>query len=747
MRRNQFGFAAEAARVWAWVWDIASDRLHWAISPEGLLGPRPACGEWPDFRDMLHPEDRAGFVAAGRAAVDALSRKRRRVPYEAQFRVVRTDGVTRWMLGRGRAEADARGRPLRMIGVTADIHERREAEVEVRKWADAFEHCAHGIAMGDARTQLVLACNPAFARMLGRSPDEVAGMRIVEVYAPDARAQAREQIEKAERAGRASFESGFLHADGSAFPVQVDLVNVNDAAGRPIYRVATVQDLSERRRVERVTNTFADAIENAAIEMVLCDAQDRIVLVSRAFREGNAARLAWLEPGASYIEYLREGLRRGVPVEAVGEEEAWLARRLAQRRRGQSFEQRRDKDRWVLVTDHRMPDGGMLTSGIDISGQKRAQLALEESERRFRDLAAASGEWFWETDAEHRFSWFSEDIERIAGMPRDWYYGKSRAQLAAAAGADLEQEPWRSHLVKLKRREAFRDLRYEHRTPQGVRWVTTSGVPVFGEDGSFRGYRGTGADISRQVELEQRAENALRDANTLLESRVKERTEELGTVVRELEAFTYSASHDLRAPLGAINGFVHLLQANEGQRLSDDGRKLLGFVEANASRMAQLLEGLLEFSRLGRRAVVRYPVATGALVQEVIRELQPAGSAAIRLGPLPDCAADALLLKQVWINLLGNALKYSRGRSPATIDIGFEDGARAYFVRDNGVGFDMRHAGKLFGVFERLHDESEFEGTGLGLAIVERIVQRHGGRVWADSGLGEGATFYFTLEG
>ena len=244
----------------------------------------------------------------------------------------------------------------------------------------------------------------------------------------------------------------------------------------------------------------------------------------------------------------------------------------------------------------------------------------------------------------------------------------------------------------------------------------------------------------------------VRAAHEELEARVRHRTEELESALKELEAFSYSVSHDLRAPLRAITGFSRILLAEHLQGLSAEAAGYLRRVAEGAQQMGCLVDDLLAFARLGRASVQRIPTAPAGIAREALAELQPeyAGRRAVRISiaDMPPCEADPTLLKQVYVNLLSNALKFTRLRGDAAaIDVGCQTGTppSVYCVKDNGVGFDMRYAGKLFGVFQRLHRAEDYEGTGVGLAIVERIVSRHGGRVWAESGLDQGACFYFTM--
>jgi two-component system sensor kinase len=235
-----------------------------------------------------------------------------------------------------------------------------------------------------------------------------------------------------------------------------------------------------------------------------------------------------------------------------------------------------------------------------------------------------------------------------------------------------------------------------------------------------------------------------------LEQRVEERTAQLNATIRELEAFSYSISHDMRAPLRAIDGFSQMLQDDYNDKLDSEGKRLIEVIRNNTLNMGRLIDGLLAFSRLGRQQMESAPLSMSDLVKDAIEEVRPSingRNVEFRVSTLPNVTGDRVLLRQVLINILSNAVKFSRDRNPAIIEIGSTEDAdrNIYYVRDNGVGFDSQYAEKMFGVFQRLHAATEFEGTGLGLAIVQRIVQRHGGKVWAEGRPGVGATIYFAF--
>ncbi len=253
-----------------------------------------------------------------------------------------------------------------------------------------------------------------------------------------------------------------------------------------------------------------------------------------------------------------------------------------------------------------------------------------------------------------------------------------------------------------------------------------------------------------KLEEENAQKELLKTMNERLEQRVLERTAELETVNKELEGFNYSVSHDLRAPLRVIQGYGKLLLKTATPKLNDNELGYIKDMVQSAKHMGSLVDDLLDFSRMGRTQLAKTSVNMEELVEEVVSEIKeadPASKAIIKVSGLQKINCDPVLIKQVWINLVSNAVKYSRKAENPVIEIGSTgiNGSQIFFIKDNGAGFDMQYSEKLFGVFQRLHKVSEYEGPGVGLALVHRIVTKHGGRIWADAKMNEGATFYFTL--
>jgi len=238
--------------------------------------------------------------------------------------------------------------------------------------------------------------------------------------------------------------------------------------------------------------------------------------------------------------------------------------------------------------------------------------------------------------------------------------------------------------------------------------------------------------------------------NQNLEQKVIERTREIEIANKELEAFSYSVSHDLRAPLRSIHGYMNIFHEEYSDKFDDEARRLINIIVKNAKKMGQLIDDLLAFSRLGRKELAKQTISMKDMVRHVWEEQeQLAGDRHIELvlKEIPEAYVDRATIRQLWVNLVSNAMKYTRHKEKAIVEIGSEEkeDKLTYYIKDNGAGFDMRYYDKLFGVFQRLHTDKEFEGTGVGLAIVQRIISRHGGVIWAEARPNEGATFFFSL--
>ena len=276
-------------------------------------------------------------------------------------------------------------------------------------------------------------------------------------------------------------------------------------------------------------------------------------------------------------------------------------------------------------------------------------------------------------------------------------------------------------------------------------WVDTTIVPFLDENGLPYQYMAIRSDITER----KQSEETINLLNESLEKKVVERTLELETANKDLESFSYSVSHDLRTPLRAVNGYSAMIK--EGFAGMDDAERnrIIGVIADNAVLMGKLIDDLLAFSRLGRQEIKRNFVNMHTLVEVCVRELSgnDTKTCKINIHPIPDCSVDSSMIKQVWMNLIGNAIKYSSKKDCPQIEIGFAPGddEEIYFVKDNGAGFDMKYSSKLFNVFQRLHRKDEFEGTGIGLAFTKRIIDRHHGRIWVEAAPNEGATFYFSL--
>jgi PAS domain S-box-containing protein len=381
---------------------------------------------------------------------------------------------------------------------------------------------------------------------------------------------------------------------------------------------------------------------------------------------------------------------------------------------------------------------GLVFSMRVVRQARRAEAALLKSEARYRALSESMIDGVLILQ-KGRFVHANPAALRLLGYRLEELRGREFAPLVHPDFRAMVAERHRRRLAG----ETFAS-RYD------IQVLTRAGEPVWVQIGNARidEWEGEPAvlTIISDVSERKRAESEIRSLNESLEARVRARTAELESALDEMESFSYSISHDLRAPLRAVNGYAQILLREHAAELGAEARRLLERTSASALSMAQLVDGLLEFARLGRRALDVGELDMAALARGAAEELR-AGAGIVTIGELPPARGDAPLVRQVWLNLLSNALKFSAMRSEPRIRVSGRNagGETVYRVRDNGVGFDMAYASKLFGVFQRLHGVEEFPGTGIGLALVRRIVERHGGRVWAEGNPGEGATFGFAL--
>jgi PAS domain S-box-containing protein len=530
--------------------------------------------------------------------------------------------------------------------------------------------------------------------------------------------------------------------DGGLYWVDTTIVPMLDAAGQPRQYIAIRADITERKRAQAARERLA-AIVNSSEDAIIGKTLGGVIT-------------DW-NPGAEALFGYRAEEAIGQPMTLIFpperlQEEAGILARIA---RGESVNHyetvrlRKDGRRLdVSVTvSPILNEAGQVTGASkvarDITQRKQAERALRKSQEQLLSLVEQAPVSIAMLDREMRYlvashRWLAE-------------YGRGRENLVGVSHYELHPdlpERWKEvHRRGLAGEFLHNDEDLWVQADGSRLWISWAVHPWRDSRDEIGGIIMSSENISER----KRAEEAIKSLNAELEARVAQRTAELEAANKELEAFSYSVSHDLRAPLRAINGFAGIVLEDFGAQLPQEGRHYLERVRKGGQRMGELIDDLLAFARLSRQPLKRQPMDVAQLVQEVLAEVNPADSGRqleVRVGNLPACHGDRVLLKQVWVNLLSNAVKYTRGRAPAILEVGCEpsQGPGAYFVRDNGVGFDMQYAHKLFGVFQRLHRAEDFEGTGVGLAIVQRVIHRHGGRVWATAEPDRGATFYFTLE-
>jgi PAS domain S-box-containing protein len=533
-------------------------------------------------------------------------------------------------------------------------------------------------------------------------------------------------------------------ADGSEFPVAISLSPVETGEGTLI--VTTIRDVTFAKQAEQTIRDrgarFRALLEAAPDAMVIADAEGRIDLV-------NAQTEA-------LFGYPRDQLI-GQPVEILIPER-FHARHIGHRRdylaeprmrsMGEGLElhgRRADGSEFpVAISLSPVETGeGMLTITAirDVTFAKRAEQAIRDRGSRFRALLEAAPDAMVIADAEGRIDLVNAQTEALFGYPRDQLIGQPVEILVPERFRSRHVGHRQDYLAEPRMRSMGEGLELHGRRADGSEFpVAISLSPVETDEGTLI------VSAIRDVSRTKQAEQQIKDLN----DRLLRDNNELAAVNRELEAFSYSVSHDLRAPLRAIDGFSQALLEDCGEQLDAAGRGYLTRVRRAAQRMGLLIDDLIKLSRVTRADMRLQDVDLTALALQVVQDLQgrdPERPADFAIAEGLAAHGDARLLQIVLENLLGNAWKFTAGRAPTRIEFGRgeSDGEEVFYLRDNGAGFDMAYVDQLFRVFQRLHDSESFPGTGIGLATVQRIIRKHGGRVWATGEAGKGATFYFTL--
>jgi PAS domain S-box-containing protein len=526
--------------------------------------------------------------------------------------------------------------------------------------------------------------------------------------------------------------------DGSEFPIEIMLSPLESAEG--ILVTAAIRDISVRKAAERhlaqMEGRYRGLLEAAPDAMVVVNQSGDIVLLNvQAENQFGYRRDELL--GQKVKNVIPEGFAERLIADGTRTAADALAQQI-----GTGIElsgRRKDGSEFpieIMLSPLESADGILVTAAIrDISVRKAAEKHLAQMEGRYRGLLEAAPDAMVVVNQGGDIVLLNVQAEKQFGYRRDELLGQK---------------------VKNIIPEGFA----ERLLADGLRSAEDALAQQIGTGIELSGRRKDGGEFPIEIMLSplESAEGilvtaAIRDIaeRKRYEGTLREKNVQLEAAVDELEAFSYSVSHDLRTPLRAIDGFSRILLKQYGAILPEEPREYLQLVRDNTVQMGHLVDDLLAFSRLGRQALKKRQVATGAIVAQVLRDARGRAEGrcvSVSVGETPAVWGDPSLLKQVFVNLIDNAFKYTRLRAEAVIEIGSQKsgGECVFFVRDNGAGFDMRYASKLFGVFQRLHRAEDFEGTGVGLAIVQRIVQRHGGRIWAEAAIDRGATFYFTTE-
>ncbi|NOT75895.1 MAG: PAS domain S-box protein [Cyclobacteriaceae bacterium] len=615
-----------------------------------------------------------------------------------------------------------------------------------RRYRSLIENSAEGISLFD-RKLVPTYQSPGVFSITGYTFEERRLMSGLDSVHPDDREDAQRLFATLlENPGKSfNFQYRSLHKNGNHVwvegiasnllddrDVQAIIINYRNITER---KEAEVRQTESEQRLRSILDSSADAIaitdenlrtkyQNPAVERLtgisleyrLAHPDQRFIHPEDAHLLKDVVDSVFKEPGKAFPFQVRVQHRKGHGI--------WIEGVVTN-----------------LMNDKNV--NGITFTYRDITDRKNFEEKLASNEQRFRVLIENIVDAIVLNDEDSNILYQSPSVTRILGYTLEERISRPVLEYVHPENKEDFLELYR----KLKLQPGL-PLPFQYRfLHKNGNYIWLEGVVTnLMNDPTVRAYVANYRDVSQRKESEEEILNL----NNELENRVTVRTKQLQELNQELEAFTYSISHDLRAPLRIMNGFGQILLEDYSHQFDSEGQVILGRIMRNAKRMGQLIDDLLNFSRLGRAELTISEVNMNNLVKEVVEELVVGGTMIpekFKLLKLPPAKGDFNLLKQVWINLLSNAIKYSGKKDQPMIEVGSlkQDDKTVYYVKDNGNGFDMQYYSKLFGVFQRLHKESEFSGTGVGLALVQRIIARHGGTVWAEGKPLEGAVFYFNL--
>jgi PAS domain S-box-containing protein len=751
LAEERFRVAVESISDVVYEWDLA-DRVDWFGNVDALMGYEP--GEFPrslsGWGEALHPDDRALVMAA----IDRHLRGE--APYSLEYRVKRKDGsFSRWA-ARGRVVREENGKAVRWIGTITDVTELRRGELELRasetRLRTTLSSIGDAVISTDSHGRVELL-NPVAEALTGWPAAAAKGRPATEVFRivnEETRATVASPVERVLREGTViglANHTVLIDRSGAERPIADSGAPIRDEKGEVTGVVLVFRDQTEERAAQKALRETTSYLENligyANAPIIVWDRQFLISRFNRAF-ESLTGRKAGEVIGRS-LEVLFPSEKVKSSMELIKNTltgERWEAVEIDIRHVDGSVRTVLWNSATILASDGKTPLA-TIAQGQDITERKQAEAELHESERRYRTLADSLPHLVWTCQADGPCDYLSPRWVEYTGVSEADQLGYGWLQQLHPDDRERVIAEWSA----VAPRGGLFDIEFRIRRADGVyRWFKTRAIPFCDNDGQVVKWFGSNTDIDDS----KRAEAEIRLLNADLEQRVAVRTQQLEESNKELEAFSYSVSHDLRAPLRAIDGFARILTDDYGPKLDDEAKRVCSIIRENTGRMGRLIDDLLAFSRLGRAQMQPSSIDMGGMARAVFQEVTtPERRVHIdfQVEPMPSAVGDPSLMRQVWMNLLGNAVKFSSKRERVVVRVSGEtkDGESIYSVRDNGAGFDMRYVQKLFGVFQRLHSSKEFEGTGVGLALVQRVIRRHGGRVWAEGETDRGATFFFAL--